>query len=372
MTRSIRILHVFSTFAAGGPQVRVTRVLNRLGPMLSNTVLAMDGETTAIARLDSTLRAKLLPPPPRKTSLLAPMYLRRAILGTRPDLVVTYNWGAMDAVAAAQLARVCPVIHTEDGFGSDEAAGLKFRRVMARRILLRSIYRTVVPSESLYRVATGQYRLPASKVDFIPNGVDTAHFHAGREPGLRERLGMRHEDVLFGYIGHLRPEKNLDLLIRAFGLARTDGMRLVLVGDGPCRRALEQLTSELGLASTVTFAGAVSDPAPWYRALDVFAMSSITEQMPMALLEAMASGIPAVATDVGDVRCLLSDNGSTVVQSGDCDGLARALGTLARSPALRTSLGAANRARCAERYSEDGMIETYGRLYRAAAYGDSA
>lgn len=370
MKSPIRILHVFSTFVPGGPQVRVTRVLNRLGPALSNTVLAMDGRTAAASRLDPSLDVKMLPPPPRKNSLFAPVYLRRTIRGQRPDLVVTYNWGAMDAVAGAQLAHVCPVIHTEDGFGSDEASGLKTRRVLARRFLLNRVFRTVVPSEQLLHMAKTRYHIRPEKVQLIPNGVDTMRFHPGREHGLRERIGIREGEVLCGYVGHLRPEKSLSVLIRAFAQAHFNKLRLVLVGDGPCRRHLEQLAGDLGVQAAITFAGAVDDPAPWYRALDLFAMSSVTEQMPMSLLEAMASGLPAVSTNVGDIRRMLAAGSAEVVPPGECEQLARSLRLLAGSPSLRSELGAKNRSRCVEHYSEETMIEAYARLYEAASMPD--
>jgi glycosyltransferase involved in cell wall biosynthesis len=365
MSSAIKVLHVFPTFVPGGAQVRVTQIMNRLGKSLSNNILAIDGKTEAIARLHEDVNVRILPPPKHKTSFLAPWQFRRTILALKPDLVITYNWGAMDAVAGTRLAGICPVIHTEDGFGRDEATGLKTRRVFARRLLLSGIYRTVVPSMCLWKIATSQYGLVEKKVEFIPNGVDTNRFHPGRNLELRRSLGVGDHDVLCGYVGQIRPEKNLGFLLRAFASVQKAGMRLALIGDGPSRAELQTLACELSLDDSVLFIGAVQNPAPYYQALDLFVMSSMTEQMPMALLEAMSSALPAVCTDVGDTAAMLGGSNS-VVAPDDGQRFATLVKMLMERPALRADIGQENRQRCLTNYSEDAMVGAHFRLYEAA------
>ena len=112
---------------------------------------------------------------------------------------------------------------------------------------------------------------------------------------------------MIGTVAALRPEKNLARLLRAFRLvADVMPARLVIAGDGPERPGLEQLTRDLGLSGLVRFTGHLDDPAALYRTLDIFALSSDTEQMPLSVIEAMASGLPVAATAVGDVAAMLA------------------------------------------------------------------
>jgi L-malate glycosyltransferase len=151
--------------------------------------------------------------------------------------------------------------------------------------------------------------------------------------------------------------------LRGFAKAALPEARLLLLGDGPCRAGLEGLAGELGIAGKVVFAGHVEDTSRLYAALDVFVMSSDTEQMPLALLEAMACGLPAVCTDAGDTAAMLDE---TPVPIGNVDAYAEALRRLAADAGLRASLGAKNRQRAASMYSLDHMVNEYDALYTAA------
>ena len=341
MQPELHILHVFSTFASAGPQLRMTAIMNALGPALSHTVMAIDGNFDAAHKLDSRARVTLVPPPPKESIWTYAVPLRKAIGKIRPDLMVTYNWGAMDAVIGTVLHPLCPVLHHEHGFGPDEALRLHRRRVILRRLLLNRIHRTLVPSKRLLDIALTQYRIRPEKVRYIANGVDVERFRPRRNHDLRRQWAVADGEVLFGYVGQLREEKNLSLLIRAFAMAGLDNARLVFVGDGECRRELEELVRDLAIMDRVIFAGNVLDPAPCFGALDAFVMSSTSEQMPMSLLEAMASGLPALGTDVGDLRQMLGNPGTpALVPSADLEAYTGSLRSLAVS---ETSAGRSDR-----------------------------
>ena len=361
-----RLFHVFSTFAVGGPQTRTVQMMNRWGAEFSHTVFAMDGRYDA-----RKLIAPTTPVAFGESNERGLAYVRGVINRVRaekPGVVLTYNWGAIEVALGTRLFGGRPVVHLEDGFGADEAAGLKTRRVLARRAILGGIHATLVPSRTLLDIALHQYKLPPAKVRFIPNGIDVDKFR--NEPDLtwRQSLGISPETLLFGFVGLLRPEKNLEFLIRAYAAADLPGSKLVLVGSGGCREELERLTAELNLGDRVLFAGHAAEPARCLAAFDVFVMSSSTEQMPMALLEAMACGLPAVCTAVGDTGELLgSAEPPTVIPKTDAAGYAQALRTIAADPELRRRLGAANRARCLERYTLERMANEHASLYREAA-----
>ncbi len=364
----MHILHVFSTFDVGGPQARTATIINRLGTRYRHSILPVDGRFTSAAKLDSGLGVRLVEPPVKRNSPLQPLVMLRVLRGIAPDLVVTYNWGAMDAVIACLLARRWPLIHTEDGFGPDEARQRKRRRIMMRRWTLPRAWCTVVPSRTLLDIALSEYRLRPEKVRFIPNAVDTERFRPGLDRAWRRERGIPESVVLIGFTGKLRAEKNLGLLLEAFHDAAIQDARLAIVGDGPCREDLERTASELGIHDRVIFAGELADALPVYASLDVFALSSITEQMSVSLLEAMACGLPAIATDVGDNRDLLGTAKSPAcVPSGDRAALAGALRAAALDGSLRESLGVENRRRSIESYSLERMVQSYEGVYLGAS-----
>lgn len=346
------LLHAFSTFAVGGPQVRFATLANRLGPAFRHAVVAMDGNLACRERLDPALGVSFPEIPLRKGDTLGNARIFRGVLRRmRPSRLVTYNWGTIEWAIANRL-QVVPHLHVEDGFGPEERAQQIGRRVWMRRIFLRG--RTVlVPSLTLRRIATEVWRLP---VTYVPNGIDLARFAAAP---------LAHEGVVAGTVAALRPEKNLARLLRA--AAGVEGLRLVVAGDGPERPALEALAATLGIADRVRFAGHVADPAPLLRELDVFAMSSDTEQMPISLLEAMAAGLPVAATDVGDVAAILPAGQRELVTALDDAALAGALARLAADAGLRASLGAANRARVAAEYGQDRMVAAWRALFLGEA-----
>ncbi|MFM7297414.1 MAG: glycosyltransferase, partial [Planctomycetota bacterium] len=184
---------------------------------------------------------------------------------------------------------------------------------------------------------------------------------------LRASLGIAPSALVVGAVGHLRPEKNLTRLLGAVAsCARSHDVHALLLGDGPERAKLETLARSAELSGRVHFAGYQADPRAHYRAMDLFALTSDTEQMPLALLEAMASALPVVATDVGDVAAMLPDEArqQVVALGPECEAkLAGALQRLAVDAPLRARLGDLGRARIAERFSFAAMAARYETLY---------
>jgi glycosyltransferase involved in cell wall biosynthesis len=276
----------------------------------------------------------------------------------------------MEWVIGNRWKAICPQIHFEDGFGSDESVDRQLvRRVLARRIVLSGKTIVVVPSQTLYRLATEGWRLERHLVRYVPNGIVTDRFAAPPDASLLAGLGLRGDRPTIGTVAALRREKNLARLIRCFAALPPDLKPiLVIVGEGPERTTLETLARDLAVSDRVIFAGALPDPAGILGAFDVFAQSSDTEQMPFALLEAMAAGLPIVATDVGDVKAVVApENADHVVSRDDERGLTAALALLLRDAALRKSLGALNQRRARETFEQSRMIATYARLFLDAA-----
>jgi L-malate glycosyltransferase len=362
-----RLLHVFSTLAVGGPQVRTADLVSSFGDAFEHVFVAADGCTDALARLRfaGPIRARELSF--KKGRGIAPgnlARLARLIADERPDMLLTYNFGSLEAALANRLWHRVPHIHFEEGFGADEGPNRQIaRRVWLRRLTLRSPTVVVVPSRTLEEVAIARWRLPASRVRYIANGVDLVRFD-GRRSAAAQRIksdGM----IVVGAIGGLRPEKNLSRLLRAIArLAPRLPLLLVLVGDGPERARLDEEAATLGIAERVRFVGHQQLPERHLAAIDIFALSSDTEQMPLSLIEAMAFGLPVVATDVGDVATMLpAASRDFVVPVGDETAFADAVERLAYDGRLRRDLGAANRAHARAHFARETMLERYRALF---------
>jgi glycosyltransferase involved in cell wall biosynthesis len=276
----------------------------------------------------------------------------------------------MDGVAARRLyagaMKLPPLVHHEDGFNADEIDRQKRARVLFRRAMLPAAWRTVVPSEQLEQSARRVWHRPPGRLVRIGNGIPLARFEGqpvpDSIPGFRRTAG----DVVVGTMAGLRTVKNLPRLVRM--LARSGGEgRLVIVGEGPDREAILSAAAAEGVSHRVLMPGFVADPSRYVGHFDIFALSSDSEQFPIALVEAMAAGLPVVSTDVGDVcRMVAPENRRFVLPAAEETGLAEALGRLIASRDLRHRLGSANRAVAWARYDERRMIAAYKSLYEEA------
>ena len=343
------LLHVFSNFVPTGPELRTVELIGAYGKSFRHSIVSMDGRTSAAERLSPDVDVRLLPAPPKAGSLPTARRLRELLVDERPDLLLTYGWGAFDALLAARSLGFRRVIHHEEGFNEDEADQFKSRRVWARRLVLPGAAAVVVPSERLKTIAVDLWKLPPERVRLIPNGIRLDRFSPGKSG----------EKLVVGTVGSLRAVKNHARLLEA--VARVPDVHLLLVGDGEERPALERRAAEPDLAGRVRFAGYQESPAPFYQAMDLFALSSDSEQMPLALLEAMASALPVVSTDVGDVRTMLPPEQSPFLGPDLASGIAR----LAADPGLRRQLGDLNRRRVEERYSFEMVCAAYRELYES-------
>ena len=348
------VLHVFPTFAVGGAQVRCAALANRLGDAFRHAVVALDGVTECGRRFLPGLDVTF---PGIETDKRDPLGNLRRIRGLlrhlRPAVLVTSNWGSIEW-AIANLAPLARHIHTEDGFGPEERIVQLRRRVWTRRLALRRSI-VVLPSRTLLRIATETWRLDPQRLRYIPNGVDLQRY-ASPPDHVRD-----HGVPVIGIVAALRPEKNVGRLLRAMRQLEIPA-RLIVVGDGGERAALQRLAAELGLADRVEFTGHVTDPQRLYGEFDLLALSSDTEQMPLSVLEAMAAGLPVAATDVGDVRTMLAEENSPFVVPREDGPLALALRALLEDPVLRRRVGQSNRRKATQAYDQEAMFQAYSRL----------
>lgn len=363
------LVHIFPSFAPGGVPLRIVNLINLFGSAYRHTIVPLDNAAGAIDSLVPDRDAVVAAAPPKTRNLVASVAtIRRALMHLRPDILLTYNWGATEWALTNTLFGFAPHIHFESGFGPEEAERQLTRRVLFRRLALRGATRLVVPSRTLVDIATRAWKLPPDKVCYVPNGVDVERFSAGPKPGGLPGFHRRPEEIVLGTVAPLRPEKNLARLIRGFAaVSGPPASRLLIIGEGRERAGLQRLVDRLGLQERILFTGHVDRVEAAFAELDVFAMSSDTEQMPNSLIQAMAAGLPVAATDVGDIRLILSEaNRPFVVPKQDEAALSAALRTLMDDPPLRQRLGHCNRERVRMAYSMEAMLSAYDRLYRVA------
>ncbi len=356
------LLWVFPGFGVGGAQVRFAALANHLGPTCRHTIVSLNGDTACAEKLDPRLDVTLpISGHPQGRMIAAVQHARQFLLRAKPDCVITSNWGAIEWAIGAKLAGLRHV-HSEDGFGPEERSAQIPRRVLTRRLVLRRSA-VILPSQTLAHLARTQWRLPTRVLHVIANGIDLARFSGAAAMPMPQGEGP-----VIGTIAALRPEKNIGRLLRAFAAVRAARpARLVIVGDGPERAGLEILAATLGITQDTHFAGHSTVSERWLAGFDVFALSSDTEQMPLSLLEAMATGLPAVCTDVGDVRAMLAAANAPFVTG--LDDAAFAAGLAAMLSADRAAIGAANAARAQAAYGEARMFAEWAQVL-GLAYTD--
>ena len=370
-----RILHLHSTFDRGGKELRCVQLINAFGGEVEHTIVSAEPNALAAADLISYEIPVIYPTSfPPLQGRPTPGRLKRLAEAMMPfDLVLTYNWGSMDAVMAHTLFSKAmdlpPLVHHEDGFNEDEANKLKTRRNWYRRIALGRVAALVVPSRRLEDIALTVWQQPRARVQRIPNGIPTDAYSSPARPETLPNLVKHRDERWIGTLAGLRKVKNLPRLVRA-AAQLPEEWQLVILGEGPERDTLLALAEELGIEHRVHLPGFVSDPSKVMGLFDVFALSSDSEQFPISVVEAMAAGLPVAATDVGDIRHMVSqENVPFLSKPGDDDAFATVLSALAESLETRQLVGQANRERAHAEYDEERMIKRYRALYGALIGG---
>ena len=370
-TPRLRVLHLHSIFDPGGKEMRAVQLMNAFGPGVAHSIVsAVPGALGAARAVDQAIPvdypdfpALTGKPFPRRLQALA-----QAMAGH--DLVLTYNWGAMDAVLAhtafAEVLKLPPLIHHEDGFNQDEAVRLKWHRNLFRRVALFRAQGLVVPSQRLEHIARTAWKQPPAMVKRIPNGIPVFAYGRKPKPDVLPRLIKHPGELWLGTLAGLRPVKNLPRLVRAFA-PLPEQWQLVILGEGPERDAIRAEAVRLGVGHRVHLPGHVAFPAQVLGLFDLFALSSDSEQFPISVVEAMASSLAIAAPRVGDVEAMVAgENRRFLTPPGDEAALADALATLAEDADLRTAIGQANRARAEAEYDEARMIAAYRNIYAGA------
>ncbi|MBX3610156.1 MAG: TIGR03088 family PEP-CTERM/XrtA system glycosyltransferase [Hydrogenophaga sp.] len=371
MTRRRRVVHVVYRFDVGGLENVIVQLINRLPPeQYEHVVLSMTtvGDFSKRVERPDVQFIALDKPAGHAVGLYPRIW--RLLRALRPDVLHTCNLAPLEIVPVAWLAGVPLRIHVEHGWDAHDPNGKIAKYRWLRRAYRPFVSRYVSVSADLDRYLRDGVGVPASRRRLIGNGVDTRAFRPG---GKSTPAGCPFEPGrhwIVGTVGRMMTVKNQPLLAQAFvQLLRThpelaERARLVMVGEGELRSAVERILDEAGMRQLAWLAGARSDVAEQLRSFDVFVLPSQAEGTSCTLQEAMASGLAVVATAVGGTPDLVSDGvDGLLVPSDDVAALTDALARLYRDDSVAAQLGAAARQRAMADFSIDTMVSAYDELF---------
>jgi sugar transferase (PEP-CTERM/EpsH1 system associated) len=363
----IKILHVVFGLGTGGTEQGVRKLLSGLDRSCFEQVVCTVTSGAAFTNTEG-IRVISLDRAAGQGAFLVPA-LMRAIANEKPHVVHSRNWGTIEAVPAARLARVPAVIHSEHGRDLSTMGDQPWRRRQMRRACYAWADRVFTVSKELRQYYATQLRWPEDRFSLLYNGVDTRRYRPDEalRRKYRERLGITPDTFVAGTVGRLDPVKDHKTLIRSAAgvVAKGTNLRLVIVGDGVERAAAEgEVAAHAQLQGRVTFVGESADVCGWLNSFDAFVLPSISEGMSNTLLEAMAVGTPAIASDVGGNPEVIEDGRSGLLfPAGDVEALTAHLCCLAEQPALRLQLGTAARRRIENVFSLERMLTGYAEMY---------
>lgn len=363
------IAHVVNSLAIGGLENGVVNLINSSDARFRHAIVCMSGDGPLRDRLRPGIEVVVLGKRPGQDPW-AFLRLVRLLRRMQPLIVHSRNWPAFDAVPAARVARVPLVVHGEHGREAADPEGRNGRRNRIRRALAPLVSHFVCVSDNLHRWLVDDVRVAPSKVTTIHNGVNVGRFGHGGQLESRVKLALPAKVPIIGSVGRLDPVKDQAGLVRAFETVCSTHPEalLVIAGDGPCRSDLQQLVESLGQSARVRLLGSRDDIPTVMAALDIFALPSLAEGMSNTVLEAMASGLPVIATRVGGSPELVEDGVTGVlVPRQDQAALAAAVAAYVRDPDLGRRHGCAARERARAHFSLERMVQSYTDLYASLA-----
>lgn len=367
------IAHVIYRLDVGGLENGLVNLINRIpAERFRHVIICLADYSAFRERIQrSDVPVFSLNKPPGNSPVLH-LRLWWLLMQLHPDIVHTRNFGTLEVMLPAALAGVPVRIHGEHGHDIGDLDGSNRRYRWVRRVLRPFVHQYIALSKELERYLHEKIRVPAARVAQLYNGVNTELFHpalGGREPlPCAGFAGPGH--FVIGTVGRMQAVKDPVTLARAFvRLLRMvpDGehrLRLVMVGDGPLKAQVLTLIEEAGAARLAWIPGERDDVPRIMRGLDLFVLPSISEGISNTVLEAMASGLPVVATQVGGNPELVEAGVTgTLVPRGDAESMAHAMHVYADNPELCSRHGSEGRRRVEHRFSMETMVNAYTAVY---------
>ena len=370
--KPIRILHVLHSFDVGGLENGVVNLINHMDrSSFSHAICSI----TRMGKLANRLNQKDIELIELGKSAgqdwALPFRLARLFKKMEPDIVHTRNWGTIDGIVGARLSRIPIVIHGEHGRTMEEVDRVNRKRKIVRRILQPFVDRFVTVSWELRDWLCATMGISEKKIKVICNGVDSEKFCPPLDKNaIRLRYGFRKDEFLIGTVGRLDPVKDHETLIRTIPLLkdRFPNVRLLIIGGGACYSQILGLVEALGLKKQVILFGERDDVSSLMQIMDLFVLNSLSEGISNTILEAMATGLPVVASNVGgNLELVLEGETGYLIPARSIDALRKAIDSYLVNHGKADQHGAAARQRIEEKFSLHKMILSYERFYRALA-----
>ena len=362
------IVHIVHRFDTGGMENGMVNLFNTLPPgRYRHTVIALTDFSDFRHRITAQRVDFYALNRPPGHGMGWTLRLWKLLRKLKPDLIHTRNLAALEAQFVATAAGFRATVHGEHGRDVFDLYGKNWKYNLLRRAARPFVSNYIAVSRDLESWLRTVIGVPPRKLHQIYNGVDSRKFH----PRTGPRPEFAHpESIVFGSVGRMAEVKDYPLLTRAFiqlmrqQPERAARARLAIVGDGPTREVCLDLLQGAGLAHLAWLPGARDDIADIMQALDVFVLPSKNEGISNTILEAFASGLPVIATEVGGNVELVEDGvNGLLVQPGDLAGMVQALLFYLDTPARIAEHGHTARRQAEQRFSIPAMAEAYAAVY---------
>ena len=371
MPRPIRILHVVDNLGKGGLENGLVNLIAHLDPRRFEHVVcairALGPNTERLRDADARVICLGL----QAGSHFQAPALARAIREVNPDLVHSRNWAAIEAVIAGRWVRSRGLVHSEHGLEADTRMKEPWRRYCFRRLAFELADRVLSVSRQLRDLHAKRTGFPARRITVIHNGVDSERFRPdpAARARVRDELGIAEKDFCIGCVGNLTPTKDYPTTLNAIDIFDKvcNDWRLMVIGEGAERSKLEQfVNAHPKWTNRVRFLGLSHRVPELLAAMDVYVLSSVIEGISNSLLEAMASGLPVIATAVGgNPEVVIDAESGLLFPTGDFNRLAEHLLALRQRPDLRMRLAQLAQRRVREEFSIDSMVRKYQDVYES-------
>ena len=291
--------------------------------------------------------------------------IRSLIEAENIDILHCHQYTPYAYGVLAALMTHCKVVFTEHGRFYPDVR--KIKRTLINPWLIKITNEVTAISEAT-RIALHKYEnFPLNRIKVIYNGIPKSFgVDVTNNRNLEDEVGLRQNDIILGTVSRLDPIKNHSMIINALKLIleKHCNIRLLIVGDGPERSKLEKMVDSFGLGSKVIFTGYRRDTQRFYKLMDIFLLTSFSEGTAMTLLEAMATGLPCIATGVGgNPEIVLDGDTGFIVPSNDYEALAVKISVLLENPELRVKMGKAGRGRFEKHFTACQMAVQYEAIY---------
>lgn len=365
----IRVLHLIDTGGPGGAETVFLQTATRLDPDRFRSVAVVGSTGWLAQQFQERGVSPLIAPSKGSINGRYLWKLLRLARRHRSDVIVAHLYGSAVYASLAGMLLSVPVVSVLHGHIDVDGAG-RFSSLKAA-VVRRGSHKVVFVSERLQEHLEPRLRLADALRIVIPNGVDTEAFRCNRDQSIRTELGISDETTLIGAIGNVRAPKAYDVLLRAARIAidRSPHLHFLVAGDceNDLGRQLKQLSRDLGIDRHVTFLGLRPDVPRLLNNLDVFVLSSHTEGFSIACIEAMACGVPVIATRSGGPEQILEGGAGILVPTGEPESLALAIERVILSKDSAATMTATAIQRVHERYSLAKMLSSYEDVLESVA-----